>query len=129
MFWCYMAVARAALSHSSETGEARASQPTQTDATDRPGARVQGSHRDGSSRPLAGFALMHAARRARRLGKHLLRKLTARSSLLCVRGRRVLPRHGYRTVLGVVLGDLVDRVLRTRFHELVVRFLTVEPLQ
>ena len=29
MFWCYMAVARAALSHSSETGEARASQPTQ----------------------------------------------------------------------------------------------------
>ena len=90
------------------TGGARASQPTQIDATDRPGARVQGSHRDGSSQPLE--ALMHAARRVERL----LRKLTARTSLLRgVRrgGRRVLPRHGDGPVLGVVLGDLVDRVL------------------
>ena len=94
----------------SETGGARASQPTQIDATDRPGARVQRSHRDGSSRPLG--PSMHAARRRARPVERLLRKLTARTSLLRLSGRRrVLPRHGYRPVLGVVLGDLVDRVL------------------
>ena len=95
-----------------QAARGRANRRTQIDATDRPGARVQGSRRDGSSRTLPSY--MHAARRARRLGKRLLRKLTARTSLLRgVRrgGRRVLPRHGYRPVLGVVLGDLVDRVL------------------
>ena len=48
-----------------QAGRARAnqmSQPTQIDATDRPGARFQGSHRDGSSRPLA--------LNARRASKH-----------------------------------------------------------
>ena len=95
----------------SETGGARASQPTQNDATDRPGAWFQGPHRDGSSRTARGFALN--ARRSAPPVEHLLRKLTARTSLLRgVRGRRrVLPRHGDGPVLGVVLGDLVDRVL------------------
>ena len=42
MFWCYMAVARAALSHSSETGGARASQPTQNRRDGSAGRTVPG---------------------------------------------------------------------------------------
>ena len=53
LFGVYWRAALTALSILLEgTGGARASQPTQIHATDRPGARFLGSHRDGSSRPL-----------------------------------------------------------------------------
>ncbi len=75
--------------------------------------RANGS-RDPTGTALPDRSIMHAARNARGPWKRLLRKLTARTSLLrglrCG-GRGVLPRHGDGPVLGVVLGDLVDRVL------------------
>ena len=122
-------VARAALSHSSETGGAR--EPTDANRCDGSVGRTVPGISPGRLFPTAHGLCPHARRASSTLPVgHLLRKLTARTSLLRLSGRRrVLPRDRNRTVLGVVLGDLVDRVLIGGLHELVVWFLTVEPLQ